>query len=95
MGAKNMIQPTVGRVVHFYPGKVHALSRYSGPMAAIITHVWNDGMVNVAVFDPNGETNGVTSVELHQPADTPVVHGGFWCEWPPHVKAITGNEKMI
>ena len=58
--------PTVGRVVYFHNGQTIDTQ----PMAAIITHVWSDTMVNLAIFTPNGETRGETSVIYGQDAET-------------------------
>jgi hypothetical protein len=73
-----MIQPTVGRVVWF-----RALGHISDqPQAAIVTFVHSDGLVNLAVFDPNGERSGHTSVPLYQgEGDRPA---GDYCEWMPY-----------
>ena len=90
-----MIQPTVGRVVLYHPGESdpEVIRFEKNPVPAIVTHVWHERMVNLVVFDANGASRGRTSVELHQPEDTPVLHGGFWCEWMPYqVKKPTGSE---
>ena len=65
------IVPTVGRVVGFTPSRLtgdygfaHIDSRK--PLAAIVAHVFNDGLVNLAVFDSNGQPHSRTSVPLVQ-----------------------------
>jgi hypothetical protein len=53
------ILPTVGRVVWFTPSRLtgdygftHIDSRK--PLAAIVTHIFHDALVNLTVFDSNG-----------------------------------------
>lgn len=69
--AARMQKPSIGRIVHYLAGE-------GQPLAAIITHVWNDACVNLTVFGPNGDTYGRTSVTF----------GGDRvgdCNWPPRV----------
>jgi len=76
-----MIKPTVGRLLWFH--------RYgSAPaLAAIVTWVWSDTCVNVAVFGQNGSPvlNPPTSVRLVQPEEPqPDTDSAVpWCEWMP------------
>ena len=81
-----MITPTVGRIVHFYPSDHDNMMVRHGnnPMAAIVTAVWNERMVNLTVFDANGIVHNITSVHLQQPGDPPVVAGTRHCEWMPY-----------
>lgn len=85
---KNMITPTVGRVVHYF---AHS---GSDPQCALIVHVWGSRCVNLAVFDHNGkiEEEPTTSITLVQPEDDrPEM--GCYCEWLPYqVKKPTGSE---
>lgn len=46
-----MIQPTVGRVVWYYPP---GHQPHEQPYAAIVAHVWSDTCVNLAIFNANG-----------------------------------------
>jgi len=63
------------------------------PCAAIIAHVWNDRLVNLAVFDENGDCDGWKSVVLCQPEDMTRPGGIPFCEWMPYqVKKDTGSE---
>jgi hypothetical protein len=53
------INPTVGRVVWFMPSRLtgdYGFTHIDGrkPLAALITHVFHDALVNLSVFDqPN------------------------------------------
>lgn len=82
-----MIEPTIGRVLHFWPGiafakqKGMAYADSSKPLSAIITYVHSATMVNLAVFDQTGENFPVTSVELIQDRRPPL---GMYCEWMPY-----------
>lgn len=74
-------------------GFVHHDAR--APLAAIVTHVWGDAMVNLAVFDSNGTAHGRTSVQLVQ-ADEPKPEHGYFCSWMPYqvgqaAKAAAGS----
>lgn len=83
-----MIEPTVGRVVHFYPGDG------SGPLVALISAVWGVGCINIAAFKKNGNPllDAPTSVRLLQD-DEPVPESGAYCQWMPYqVKKATGSE---
>lgn len=52
------------------------------PLAAMVTHVWGDRMVNLVVFDSDGYQHRRTSVTLVQD-DDPKPSGGRYCEWMP------------
>ena len=78
-----MIQPTVGRVVWYWPAGV---AHTEPPLAAMVAKVWSDTMVNLAVFDANGHAHGgYTSVLLIQD-DAAVPSGGFYATWMPYQK---------
>lgn len=84
--AAPFIKPTVGRIVWFYE-RLPAVgeSKIVGPLAATISHVWDDMVVNLSVLSPNGQWNPVTSVPLMQDGsgDTTISR---WCEWMPYQK---------
>ncbi len=77
-----MIQPTIGRVVWFYP---YGHKDGDQPLAAIVAHVWSDACVNLAIFDANGAPlqNPPTSVLLIQD-ENEVPSGGHYCTWMPY-----------
>jgi hypothetical protein len=82
------ILPTVGRVVLFTPYRLSGDGRFAHidgekPLAAIIAHVFHDGLVNLAVFDSNGVSHSRTSVKLVQ-ADEAKPEHGYFCEWMPY-----------
>ncbi len=84
-----MIKPTVGRVVWYYPpGKSHT----EQPLAALITYVHSDTMINVAFFNANGQSFGDTSVVLLQDDDSyGNPGGGSWARWMPYQKAVAAG----
>ena len=87
-----MIQPTIGRIVYFFQKMTGLGVPDVGPLAAIITHVWTDRMVNLCVFNSNGGSKGHASVTLRQPEDD-VPGSPDWCEWMPYqVKKPMGSE---
>ncbi|MBG0809855.1 hypothetical protein IY145_10735 [Methylosinus sp. H3A] len=78
------MNPTVGRIVHFYTenpsGQTNGVGE--GPYAAIITQVFSDGMdayVNLKVFRPYGGNVDEGSVR-HK--DFATNEGRCWV-WPP------------
>jgi len=78
-----MTSPTVGRIVYFTPAQGDAIVRNgTQPLAAVVSCVWSDSCVNLAVFDANGITTNRTSVPLVQ-GDMPKP-GGYFCEWMPY-----------
>jgi hypothetical protein len=80
-----MIQPSIGRIVWFQPIKAAEAPEQAQPNAAIVVHVWNDRMVNLAVFDANGVPQSRTSVKLLQDDDArPEL--GYFAEWMPYQK---------
>lgn len=73
--------PTVGRIVHYYPTGV--TPQTGKPQAGIVTMVWSESCVNLALFDGNGVPvpKPPTSILLVQEgAETPT--GGNYCCWP-------------
>lgn len=87
-----MIPPSNGRIVWYTP------ARKSGdfdsdadivhhdklkPLAAMVVHVWGDRMVNLVVFDSNGQQRPRTSVDLLQDDDAKP-EGGRFCSWMPY-----------
>lgn len=79
-----MIKPTVGRVVHYHPGShdTEMAFTHGTPLAAIVSCVWSDTCVNLAVFDANGESFSRTSILLHQEGNPKP--DMFYAEWMPY-----------
>lgn len=91
-----MIKPTNGRVVLFTPGPDFNGVQHDAaqPLTAHIVHVWNDRLVNVAVFDSNGWPFQVTSVTLLQDDDaTPGL--GRYCEWMAYQKGQAAKTEQL
>lgn len=86
-----MIKPSIGRVVLFTPATGDAVARRGEqPLAALVTCVWSDTCVNLAVFDADGHHHARTSVYLIQ--DDAAKPAGFYCEWMPYQKAVAKGE---
>lgn len=85
-----MISPTPGRIVWFHPtNSPHDRLGMFGtgePLAAIVARVWSDTMVNLAVFDPNGEAHSRTSIYLKQDGGREPSPGEPYAEWMPYQK---------
>lgn len=72
------MEPTVGRIVHYYA------DRDADPLPLLITHVHGDKCVSGVVsdaFGPSGSTYAARSVEELTKKD---YDGPRW-EWPPRV----------
>jgi len=81
------IKPTIGRVVWYWPHVSDTLVSINDTeafCAATIAYVWNEGMVNLAVHDHNGNTMPKTSVPLWQGDDKDCPRGS--CCWMPYQK---------
>ena len=89
-----MIEPTVGRMVHFTPAKASTILRHEQPLAAIVTYVWNPRMVNLTVFDPNGASHACTSVTLLQDDDVPN-EAGYYAQWMPFQKGQAAKTEAL
>lgn len=97
----NLIKPTPGRIVWYWPnGRLFAFDPENPtangmpghqPMPAIITHVWNDTHIDLYVLPTSWHRGGVAhSIELVQ-GDTnpPKAIAGcptHFCEWMPFQK---------
>lgn len=95
----SFIKPTVGRVVWFRPDPQSHNSGfvYHGngePLAAIITHVWNDQMVNLAIFDSNGTSHNRTSVKLMQEGEDTSMYNSY-AEWMPYQKGQAAKNEQL
>ena len=84
-----MIEPTVGRIVWFFtPASI------GDPQAAIVTRVWSNTMVNLCVFNFDGNISSVTSVDLLQD-DTKPSGQSRWCEWMPYQKGQAAKTEAL
>lgn len=89
-----MMQPTVGRVVWYYPS---ASERIPGqpndqPLKADVTYVWGDRMVNLMAVTPNGAPFGVTSVTLVQDGDAAPYER--YATWMPYQKGQAAKTEV-
>jgi hypothetical protein len=89
------IFPTVGRVVWFTPSRLTGDGRFAHidgrkPLAAIVAHIFNDALVNLAVFDSNGQSHSRTSVPLVQEGEAKPEHG-YFCSWMPYQVGQAAN----
>lgn len=83
-----MIKPTIGRVVLI---KCRA-GRFEDAQAepALVTHVWNDEMINVGGFDWNGNPFAITSLTLIQDGVAQI--GSLRAEWMPYQKKVAAEQ---
>lgn len=79
------IIPTIGRVVWFHPAANTAEGGFAHAeiCAAIVAYVHSDTMVNLAVFDAQGNHHVRTSVPLLKEGE-PHPASGYFCEWMPY-----------
>lgn len=83
-----MISPTVGRVVWYRPSDndtrvAMAVRPGIQPLAAIVTHVFDDHLVNLVVFDHDGNSYPRTSVHLVQEGEEKP-EGISFAQWMPY-----------
>ena len=78
-----MIKPSIGRVVWFTPWVEDPELRSDQKLAAMITYVWSDNMVNLVVFGPNGTVHDRTSTPLIQDGALKSPTGSY-AEWMPY-----------
>lgn len=85
-----MIKPTIGRVVWYW--LAHGTPQRE-PLAAIIAGVINDSVVNLSVFDHEGNQSGCCGVRLIQEGDErPTTH---FCEWMPYQKGQAAKTEAL
>lgn len=84
-----MIEPTVGRLVHFRPGRQATTLRVQydpkQPLAAIVAYVHTPRSVNLDVIDALGRHHAFTNVRLLQDDDKGTDDEPF-AEWMPFQK---------
>lgn len=84
-----MIKPTIGRKVWYWPSKNDKVGRGAmqcnaiDPLDATVVAVHGDRMVNLVVFDHNGNQHKCTSVTLKQEGDI-TREGEAFAEWMPY-----------
>lgn len=77
-----MIKPTVGRVMWFWPD---VEDRGDQPLIALVAYVHTDDLVNLAVFDENGDClPGERRVPIVTEGSSHVADDGKYCEWMPY-----------
>lgn len=74
----NMIEPTIGRVVHYRPTGISGVI-----CAALITAVHSDTCINLRVFHADGTDSAPASVDLVQDDNYPS-DGRAFAEWMPY-----------
>lgn len=79
---KQIIPPTVGRKVWYYPGGSQSQAAGDQPCSADVVYVHSDRMVNLGFRHHNGVANSATHIQLVQPGD-PAPFGPFCC-WMPY-----------
>lgn len=83
-----MIQPSIGRVVWYWP----TADETPQPWDAHIAYVYSDIMINVGGFNSNGEPFAQTSVQLIQGDETPY---GRHCRWMPYQKGQAAKAEQM
>jgi len=96
MSDHNIIKPTIGRRVWYWPSyfdrglmdhkpaSVMTAGDESQPCDAGIAYVWGDRMVNLTVADQNGVMHARCSVTLVQDGDAPAPGGVGYAQWMPY-----------
>ncbi len=66
-----MSAPGVGDIVMYHPGTEDALAHFGWPLAAIVVCVYDEGTVNLSVFDPEGVLWSRVNVHPKEEGDPP------------------------
>jgi len=90
-----MIQPTPGRMVWYMPGAERGPSDGDDVFAAVVTRVWNDRLVNLTVFKPDGNTHPRTNVKLLQDDDMEDFLGQPHAQWMPYQKGQAAKTEAL
>lgn len=87
-----MTEPTVGRIVWYWPANSDGIPcDGKQPCAAVVSHVNEDGTVNLQVADMHGFPHSKTQATLIQPEDPRPARG--FAEWPAKVEAKKGAKE--
>ena len=92
-----LITPTPARMVHYHPaeGELPAYA-YAPTLAAIVCYVHSNSLVNLCVFDKQGQQHARVMVTLVQPGgDVEAVRMGPWCEWMPYQVGQAGKANEL
>jgi len=76
-----MITPTIGRIMWYWPVRE---ARDDQPWPAIVTKVWGDNMVNLAVWDHEGNGKSKSSVPIVQDGSPYTIGDSPYVEWMPY-----------
>lgn len=88
--SKPLVPPTIGRRVHYFPGKQETASGAADPITCIhpsqpcdagVVYVYSDRMVNLDVTDHVGKHHARTSVRLIQAEDKLPDDGFSYARW--------------
>lgn len=94
-----VIKPTIGRIVWYYPNEHDPLAFSNQPLAAMVSYVHSDDVVNLGVLCKNGTHHGRLNVRLLQEGDKvedlPLSFGvrPNYCEWMPFQKGQAARHK--
>lgn len=77
-----MIKPTVGRIVWYWPRRSNGFET-DQPLAAIVTYVHDDHLINLSAFSPAGFPMARTSVYLAQEGVQHPFQDNF-AQWMPY-----------
>lgn len=85
-----IISPTVGRMVWFYPADHDGIGRLKGqPLSGQVAAVHHDRLVNLCVLDAYGNPQARTNVTLVQPGDAKP-DGAAHATWMPYQVSAAG-----
>lgn len=88
-----MIQPTVGRVVWFYPAECGPTDQ---PWTASIAYVYSDTEINIGGFTRNGEHFSRLHVRLVQDgAKEPERGSRDYCVWMPYQRGQAAKAEAL
>ena len=92
-----VISPTPGRIVWFYPAPHEGIATLNGqPLAAIVAGVHSDTLVNLSVLDAYGNHQQRSNVTLVQPGnDAPAYSHAAWMPYQVSAAGITVEPVVV
>lgn len=79
-----MIEPSVGRVVWYYPHQDDGGTVNGQPHAATVAHVLSARLVNLGIVNENGSPYAKQGVQLLQDDDLAPTDGSGYAAWMPY-----------
>jgi hypothetical protein len=88
-----VIKPTIGLVVWYWSCAEEATEAEAQARPGLVCYVYQDGCINVAVFDRNGDLRPSSKLPLFQGEPGEQRPNGPHCEWMPYQKGQASKQE--